>query len=309
MHIWFSSMYILNIHGDASLSLYFSKGCHWPNLATAGRPMRQFWTGRGDFSVTDMPCKNAPWVCWLTWKMREDETKYICIYRHNIQCTYATVYRHIKRQTFWWGDHSCPFLVESVSNKVMQVGNYPGFYGMGSRRWWHLPRYSHQKRREDAWKSSIFLFMFFFLMEFCHVFQGRLLSLSCEYFFSACLMKRILESSIFHTTRLLNTSEAKKWQAVSRHSHLWRLRSVVTLLLKLFSGEVKFPGSTKTHGKKGPVWFSKCWSFRTPAPVAFFLWFHTNYLQGSLHPTWFSGCFPWRVCQRKSCKLPVLQTV
>ena len=197
------------------------------------------------------------------------DKKYICIYRHNIQCTYATVYRHIKRQTFWWGDHSCPFLVESVSNKVMQVGNYPGFCGMGSRRWWHLPRYSHQKRREDAWKSSIFLFMFFLKWNLA-CFPGAPPQLILRVFFSACLMKRILESSIFHTTRLLNTSEAKKWQAVSRHSHLWRLRSVVTLLLKLFSGEVKFPGSTKTHGKKGPVWFSKCWSFRTPAPVAFF---------------------------------------
>ena len=67
------------------------------------------------------------------------------------------------------------FLVESVSNKVMQVGNYPGFFGMGSRRWWHLPRYSQSKpkRREDAWKSRIFVYVFFWW-----VLHGRLLSLS-----------------------------------------------------------------------------------------------------------------------------------
>lgn len=165
------------------------------------------------------------------------------------------------------------------------------------------------KKEEKMLGSRAYFCLCFFFNGILPCFPGAPPQLILRVFFSACLMKRILESSIFHTTRLLNTSEAKKWQAVSMHSHLWRLRSVVTLLLKLFSGEVKFPGSTKTHGKKGPVWFSKCWSFRTPAPVAFFLWFHTNYLQGSLHPTWFSGFFPWRVCQRKSCKLPVLQTV
>lgn len=126
------------------------------------------------------------------------------------------------------------------------------------------------KKEEKMLGSRAYFCLCFFFNGILPCFPGAPPQLILRVFFSACLMKRILESSIFHTTRLLNTSEAKKWQAVSMHSHLWRLRSVVTLLLKLFSGEVKFPGSTKTHGKKGPVWFSKCWSFQNTCTSCFF---------------------------------------
>ena len=89
--------------------------------------------------------------------MREDDTYILSIYIHT--CIIYIVYMYtvygvysIKHQHFCRGDDSCHFLVESLSNRVMQVGNYPGFHRMDHGADDTFPKTA------KAWKSTMFLY-------------------------------------------------------------------------------------------------------------------------------------------------------
>lgn len=165
-----------------------------------------------------------------------------------------------------------------------------------------IPAKANQKRREDAWKSRIFAYVFFFLMGFAF-FPGRLLSLSCEYFFRHVWSKDFGVFHFSHDSIVEHIRHAKKWQPVFQAFTSLKSQIRRHTFAQTFFRWSQIPRLNKNTWKKkglsGSVNVDRSEHLHFSC---FFLWFHTNYLQGSLHPRWFSGFFPWRVCQRKSCQ-------